>query len=73
MGTRVDQNIQTKKTRVHVLIRTLRLRIHGHTCRSEHLDYEHTGTRVDQNIQIKNTWVHVLIGTFRLRRHGYTC
>ena len=37
MGTRVDQNIQTKNTRVHVLIRTFRLRTHG--------------TRVDQNIQ----------------------
>ena len=60
MGTLVDQNIQTKNTRVHVLIR-------------KNIDYEHMGTRVDQNIQTKNTWVHVLIRTFRLRRHGYTC
>ena len=30
MGTRVDQNIQTKG--VHVLIRTFRLRTHGYTC-----------------------------------------
>ena len=27
MGTRVDQNIQTKNTWVHVLIRTFKLRI----------------------------------------------
>ena len=42
MGTLVDQNIQTKNTRVHVLIRKKhRLRTHG--------------TRVDQNIQTKDT------------------
>ena len=38
MGTRVDQNIQTKNTWVHVFIR-------------KNINYEHMGTRVYLNIQ----------------------